>query len=587
MPAEERAAHLRELQGDVSTPDDLRRVAALEQLDASLSRAEQAEANNADTELRADVGFAIDNAMAGLAVADLEALQERASGTAYEEPLARALAYAETIDDLGLEGDAETRAAWIAGLRESGVTDQLDRALLNRLVSIEDDFQRAQQQATDAENRELADDVRFAVNALMDGVTPAELDALRERVAGTPYEATLDKATGFASELDTAFADTPQERAERMEALRSGAADTIDLEMLRNLRALDKNARELAESDVVTYGQRAGLVGTDPVDVADPASVSARVAQVAAAADHAGLGPSQIRFLSDAEAEALGAQIAGASVEDRLAMATTIVSNFGDDAHAVLEELDQADPLFAHAGHLMAMTGSRDAATFLLRGVEILDSGGGPKPANATREATFATHVKGALAGAPPRLRGTLQKSADAIFAARGGGIAEGEDVDAERRLYAEAVQAAAGQTTKNGRTVGGVQEVGGLVVLLPPELDANAAATALETATPADFAAASAFGKPHDGPDPWPPAPAAPSAGTGTGPPTRDGFANMDWSSNDRGRMVLRARPGGTYAVGFMRGGALQWLRDPESPNGIYHLDLSALARRTSGRRD
>jgi hypothetical protein len=175
-------------------------------------------------------------------------------------------------------------------------------------------------------------------------------------------------------------------------------------------------------------------------------------------------------YITDDEAKAIGAVFGkGVPPEIKAAAAGAIVGAMGDDAAGFFAQISTTDPVIPHVGALLARGGSTTIATEAMTGQALLDEKAVQAPtASAVSEGMKG--VKDALEATPGAMGSikALTDTARAIYAAR---ISAGADEQTQKSVMADAWQAALGQSTKLGRTVGGVQNVGGRPVLLPPTM--------------------------------------------------------------------------------------------------------------------
>lgn len=135
-------------------------------------------------------------------------------------------------------------------------------------------------------------------------------------------------------------------------------------------------------------------------------------------------------------------------------------------------------------------------------------------------------------------------------------------DAPAEQaELLAEGVQRVLGGTRVRGDLYGGIQEVNGRRVKLPPALNGRAAEDALREATAEDWRAASL-----------------------SGGVAHEGETALEVLPEDA---VLQWVDGTTYRVGVRsRRGDVEWYQDPGVDNGYFYVDLGQLAAAVLQRR-
>lgn len=175
-------------------------------------------------------------------------------------------------------------------------------------------------------------------------------------------------------------------------------------------------------------------------------------------------------YVSKEEAKMIGG-LFGKDVppEAKAVAAGAIVGAMGEDAAGFFAQINTSDPVIPHVGALMSHGGDPAVATEALQGQSLLDQKIVQAPSAAAVTAGMAK-VEEALRATPGALGAMdgVEKTAVAIYAAR---IPAGADEETQKQVMEEAWQAALGQSNSLGRTTGGVQEVGGHQVLLPPDV--------------------------------------------------------------------------------------------------------------------
>lgn len=288
------------------------------------------------------------------------------------------------------------------------------------------------------------------------------------------------------------------------------------------------------------------------------ASLAARAAYAVKLRDR-GFVP-DVAFFSDAEAEQLGALMGkDADPAIKAMLAGAIVSAGGPNAAQAFREIKSTDTVTRMAGMLWARGGNPQVATAAMTGQAKLDQGVVQPPKKATTVAAVSADIASALSGLPNSVSRTsdLMQMATAIWAnnAPPGGY---PDDAAEKASMEAAIQQAAGQTTdRQGRLLGGFQEIGGNQVMMPPGMSGEA----LDHALTAGFSAfveggflarlGAAVGGPEaGGATVWEGA-GMPSAPMLQGQPIRP----RDWRA---GRVVLTPEGGNMYRLSLRVGDTL-----------------------------
>lgn len=175
-------------------------------------------------------------------------------------------------------------------------------------------------------------------------------------------------------------------------------------------------------------------------------------------------------FVTKDEAKTIGAMFGKETPPELKAMAAgLVVQAMGPNAAGFFKQINTTDPVIPHVGGLLSAGGDPAVATEAMMGQSLIDQKIVQAPTAAAVDKGMAG-IKDALASTPGAM-GALQSvrnTATAIYAAR---VPAGADDTTQARIMQEAWQAALGQSNSLGRVTGGVQEVGGQKVLLPPQM--------------------------------------------------------------------------------------------------------------------
>ncbi len=410
-----------------------------------------------------------------------------------------------------------------------------------------------------------------AIAIIENGRPYTGLAELQAQVKGTPDEARLN-ATLRAQQVAGNFAvlSPAQMAAEIAQIAKTATNDPADIARLERLRAMRSNTIKSLENDPLSHAKERGITTLGPVDFDDRATVRDRISTAEAVAEDVmdGLPPSPIRYFTNDERDSLAAIVQADNADAKLSLVNNLVNTFGPRAPAVLAEIGASDPVFELAGNLVSQTGQVEVARTLLNGQRLLAEGQGAKVKKVDRDA-----VRASVAEMFPRSLHDrfplLLEAADAYYAVSGQMANPEAEPEARRRSYMKAVQAAAGQVTRNGRTYGGIQMVNGRQTLLPATLDAATAEALLEKAKPEDWVKASVSG-------------AAPMWG---GKPLPELFTGRAGSVHP-GRLALEYIGRGQYLVSIQRqNGELRYLTDDAMPDGKARLSLERLLELQEGR--
>lgn len=178
----------------------------------------------------------------------------------------------------------------------------------------------------------------------------------------------------------------------------------------------------------------------------------------------------------------------------KLALAEALAAGTQGDPRALAGQIG-ASPVFVHAASIMATTGNRALAEQILRGEQKDTLGTVALPSEDTMNLTF-DEVTGGIFADNPTLRAQYGEAARALYADLAAGVDPAQtgsgitvmgvgwrEDPAAVQLYTDAVQQVLGATpaTNGALTIGGVQEINGAMVALPPGVAAADVNTALE----------------------------------------------------------------------------------------------------------
>ena len=288
-----------------------------------------------------------------------------------------------------------------------------------------------------------------------------------------------------------------------------------------------------------------------------------------------------VEYFSNAEKEALKQQ---AAVEndprDRLALAASLTQALGPDAGAAIAQIG-GDPLFEHAGGMIAAGGDPETARRILQGQQALANKTVALPVSNARLDVLYSEFHTLFDG-NDAAEARLRDAADAIYATEARGLdPTAEDSNAKAyQVYARALHLAmGGGYDKNGDPVGGVGEVQGGLTVLPvgvsaatveAGLDRQAAAirgknsfwsinpppvTATDGGTKAWLNASRSGGVPH-------------YAGAPVDP-DQVGELKLKAVGNDLYQLYVEPRPGYRYDI-----------TDSETPNEPYRFSLRSFLK-------
>lgn len=407
--------------------------------------------------------------------------------------------------------------------------------------------------AKQAEN-ELERRAETAQRILVTGgtVDAAELEALREDAAGTEHAAKIEGAVLAGQELGGFYEATPEAQAARIAELTAQGISiedaSIDGARLRSMEQIaEKAATDLAR-DPIAYATKAGLPGAGAVDLSDQKTLDARMSLVMTLTEDYG---APVQIFSVKEQEALAEKFETGSVEDQLALGVSLLDGFGPGAKRAFDELE-VDPVTRRAAELVMETGRDTIPRVILAGRKAMESGDELRLVGQDALAVFEDGLDQAFPGGGGE-RERMIEAAKAYYAAKAPGRVKAGSLSEQTDLLSEAIGAVTGGVMIDGVQYGGVQEVNGLGVKLPPEMSAATVEGILDRATADDWRAASLTGNlPHEG----------------ESEVTPDGGAVLRWVEGS----IYALETNGYYGrEGYMD-------PHPEAPGGRFYVDLSKL---------
>lgn len=263
---------------------------------------------------------------------------------------------------------------------------------------------------------------------------------------------------------------------DQMDAAIVGAREALEADKAPDLMAAERMARaeeiraEAAaqlKKDPIGWAMRIGIADAPPIDITDPAAIAERRKLAHGLADRFFM-PTP-RFLRPDEAAQIGAAIDQADKSGWLALARQMHEGFGEDLPEILDELDQADPLFVHAGGLM-LAGARSATIEdLAHGREMIRAGAA-KPRLVTEDKADLRGLIDEAFAADPAAAMHVSSAAEAILMARLGRTGD-LGMAADKGIAERVIQEAAGAVYVGKKRFGGIGEFRGRMIALPPGL--------------------------------------------------------------------------------------------------------------------
>jgi len=395
----------------------------------------------------------------------------------------------------GAGAQSQFRASFVADI-EAGEYESLDQATIDRTLTRMDSAIARGQAANDRARRTV---LRSLETALADatrvadaGLSPGEAvyDAIESQALA------LGGDEGAALAIDArrgrlVFNATEQVRVMPLndvnqwlmdERTRLAATEGATVLEAERLTAVEQTYREMTTrlaSDPLSFANDAGLIDlqadTDVVTDFGAGTVPSwalnRVETAEAVAQHYGVAA---RYFTSAERTGIAAAI-DAGEASALVSAQQIVSAFGADAPAALEELAPDQPLLAHIGGLLADNPQSRAAPDAQAGIDLAAVPGFQSrldPARIDRARSVA--ALGDLATTMPHTAQIVRATADHIYEIRAarGGISEARFSE---EIYNRAVNDALGaQYDARGRQYGGLATYRGRTIVAPSSIRAD-----------------------------------------------------------------------------------------------------------------
>lgn len=259
--------------------------------------------------------------------------------------------------------------------------------------------------------------------------------------------------------------------ANGIEGMGAKGVDTqLEADILSSGRSLLRSMNERSQSDPLSLAAQVGHIQFTPLDLtsspeAMAASITERRDQARTAAAIYGVEP---KFLTNEEASVFSSLLKTQDRMGRMQFLGTMAQHFGNDAPEVLAQIAPKQPELAHIGGLLLMNRG-DTVNQALEGLDLIKEGNkavGFTPSNT--QGAFSTELGSSLMyQSGSRAAGFAV--AEAIYTSMS--FDKGLD-DFDEDLWTTAIQLAFGHNYQQG--TGGLQEVRGEVVLLPPQLNAE-----------------------------------------------------------------------------------------------------------------
>jgi len=457
----------------------------------------------------------------------------------------------------------------------------------NFIAKSEEEGARRIKTAQDEQTKTWKDALSTIVTAAKAGMHAADEAVLSNPLVQQMLPEEWRKAASFTmlrDEMPSFMAMTPAEQAQAlvdMKAQPVTAAWEADLYGAAE-EAAAANAKAWRDDPIKRAGEVLTANPPPPLPEFDPtnpepfmAALGARATYGQALADQ-GYVEKPI-YVSKAEAVTIGAMF-GKDVppEIKAAAAGAVVGAMGPAAEGFFGQISTTDPTIQHAGMLMARGGDPAVATEIMTGQSLLDQKVVQAPTATAVAKSRAGEIDTVLRSLPGVPIAQIEKAAKAIYAAR---VPTGADDEEQAKVMTEAWQAALGKSTVLGRTLGGIQTIGGHPTLLPPDVAGEDADKALSAAFGLrDVTASEGFGMI------WPGAsdPRAPDGGMwieAAGAIPVLGGTVLDPQLFANGEIVITPVGGTRYTLSVNRNGVVQDVRAVGAEDGLaFTFDLEKL---------
>lgn len=417
---------------------------------------------------------------------------------------------------------------------------------------------KANEDLADARLDGLTDQVEHAEDAMRAGRPSGVSFELITATRGTPLEGRVDSLIDLESSLGGFREGTPDERREKIEAIRKTApTNEVEIFGLELMEDIDETLKKSEQTDIVGHHATVLNRPMTPVEFGDPATLLLRHNEASRAAAKFGV---KFRYFSEEELNHVAGQIADGDPDSQLALIMSLTTALGDKAEDPLSELGLKDPVFGHAGHLALWSGDPTVARTMLAGRAALKDGTAKKPTQTVRDqAVLKLRAFEAIPARRSKARSELIQAANMHYAATAQeakfDITDESNSEELAELYERSLQLVAGARFEGDVQYGGIQQVGFLATLLPRELTADEVETALEDVTAEILMQASLTGE-------------------------RPSFAGGPMPDVLTRTVSIQHEAGGTYLVGHVRNGVFEALGDDTLAGAPAQFDLHALVR-------
>jgi hypothetical protein len=293
----------------------------------------------------------------------------------------------------------------------------------------------------------------------------------------------LQESDAFFSELRGASLSEVEEIVIDLESGTDGARDTaIEQKRYDQAKTFLTNMETQLGEDPMGFAERVGFIETKPIVgtdesgnfALDGAALEQRVLDATRVQSHYGL--SEPKLLRANEARQLSLVLDRAEGGAKLQVLGTL-AELGEASGQVLSQVAEYSPEMAMVGGLVN-AGSTQAAAVAVAGLDRLKAGEKPNEFTPTNTTPVVQDLFGTALSNSPKQSQAILGVAEAIYVELS---ASRPDKTFNEDLYEKALQMAAGQTQRGGKTFGGVQEVRGMPTFIDPQRTSESYNQALE----------------------------------------------------------------------------------------------------------
>lgn len=255
-----------------------------------------------------------------------------------------------------------------------------------------------------------------------------------------------------------------------------GVDTLFETEVIETAEGLLRRMNTRLEQDPLSFGAEVGVIDFTPIDFTNPENLAPSIEKrIDDALKVSRTYTTEPRFLTDEESSALVESMRGMDRLQKARFLGVMNDQFGRHTPDVLAEMSDKAPDLAHVGGLVTM-GNVETVNYALKGQDLIAQGSKAAEFTASNTDLLFRETIGTALGYQEEAYGAGRQVAEQIYTAKAfeRGLAEFDE-----GLWQESIALAFGFNKRTGR--GGVQEVRGKPVLLPPELNAEDLMTMLD----------------------------------------------------------------------------------------------------------